>query len=344
MKKLYPHIVLLLTWSLLWACSTEDPIDQDILSLNATGDEELLDFLREFEKEAKTRGVTLPDEAISVAFVSDLDGDCTKAFSNFQNTTSKRIEVEQSDDCWSGKTSQQQESILFREFGYTLLNRSYADLTFAFGYPRTIMCTGCNQTNTYYHPNMRDYYLDELFNPNTPFPEWAVLDDYIRIAYRDKFDEGALDWEQIILNDDDNAAQWKSSIFRDEIGNGSLRITTEKSPESPASIIVQKQFNLTNFPDCTGLQARVIISFNEPMRGEVAVGLSARRPLEDGSYDQFVDHIRDISIDENDKNIQISQEILCLPEDSDQATISFHLKSEDPVDVSVKKVTVEYWN
>lgn len=344
MKKLYPYIALVLTWSLLWACSTEDPIDQDILSLNATGDEELLEFLREFEQEAKTRGVTLPDEAISVAFVSDLEGDCTKVFSNFRNTTSKRIEVEQSDECWSGKTSLQQETVMFREFGYTLLNRPYADLTFPFGYPRTIMCSGCNEINTYYHPNMRDYYLDELFDPSTPLPEWAFLDDYNGRAYRESFDEGPLDWEEIIRNDENNEARWKSSLYKDELGNGSLRITTERSPESPAFIIVQKQFNTRNIADCSGLQARVIVTFNEPMRGDVAVGLSARRQLEDGSYDQFVNHIRDTPIDENDKSIQISREILCLPEDTDQATISFHLRSEDPVDVSVENVIVEFRN
>ncbi|MDW3192343.1 MAG: hypothetical protein R8G66_08260 [Cytophagales bacterium] len=344
MKKQFPHIALLLIWSLLWACSTEDPITPDILGLQATGDEELLEFLKDFEQEAKARGITLTDDSVSVEFVSDLEGDCTRAYSNFGNTQNRRVEVEQSVDCWSGKTSLQQETVMFREFGRAILSRPYANLTFPFGYPRTIMCFDCNEINTYYHPNMRDYYLDELFDPNTPLPDWAILDDFNGRAYRESFDEGPLDWEEIIRNDENNEARWKSSLYKDELGNGSLRITTDQSPEFSAFIIVQKQFDTRNIADCSGLQARVLITFNEPMRGDVAVGLSARRQLEDGTYDQFVYHIRDTPIDENDKHIQISREILCLPEDTEQATISFHLRSEDPVDVSVDNVIVEFRN
>ncbi|GAB4342688.1 MAG: hypothetical protein OHK0038_22630 [Flammeovirgaceae bacterium] len=67
------------------------------------------------------------------------------------------------------------EILIFHELGHAILLRHHDDSKLPNGDWKTIM-TGQNWSIFDYYifnPEKRNYYLDELFNPATPIPDWA---------------------------------------------------------------------------------------------------------------------------------------------------------------------------
>lgn len=85
--------------------------------------------------------------------------------------------------CW--EFSQELEALIFHELGHCLLLRQHLPDTLPNGDPKSLMVEG---DLTVYAPckfvlddpancnnlHKREYYIDELFKPETPVPDWAV--------------------------------------------------------------------------------------------------------------------------------------------------------------------------
>jgi len=97
-----------------------------------------------------------------------------------QNDIQKIISLNPNIKCW--QNSRQLETLIFHEMGHCILGREHDQTLLPNGDPKSIMypdditlyapCSypigdSCNQLYK------RDYYLDELFDPNTPVPDWG---------------------------------------------------------------------------------------------------------------------------------------------------------------------------
>lgn len=80
-----------------------------------------------------------------------------------------RIELDTTQVWWVHPYAR--EKVIFHELGHYLLKRENNFDTVPGGTPRSIM--GITKHFTYeFIPNYRKYYLDELFDPATPYPCW----------------------------------------------------------------------------------------------------------------------------------------------------------------------------
>lgn len=63
-------------------------------------------------------------------------------------------------------------SVVFHEMGHLYLHREHDNRVYGpHSYPKSIMCA-VNQPDYKADPSAMEYYYDELFNPNTPLPDW----------------------------------------------------------------------------------------------------------------------------------------------------------------------------
>ena len=75
--------------------------------------------------------------------------------------------------CWGEQSTYQREALVFHELGHAVLNRGHKASTLSNGAKASIMHEkpqGLYEAATL---NRREYYIDELFNPDTPEPDWA---------------------------------------------------------------------------------------------------------------------------------------------------------------------------
>jgi hypothetical protein len=114
------------------------------------------------------------DSSLSIAY-------CAKSnVTSSKNNVQKIIYVNPNIKCWQNNL--QLETLIFHEMGHCILGREHDTSLLPNGDAKSIMypddislyapCAypigdSCNQLYK------RSYYLDELFNPNTPVPDWG---------------------------------------------------------------------------------------------------------------------------------------------------------------------------
>lgn len=202
-------LVFTISLPLIWiSCSNENEIPDPSLRIPAV-DAELFEFLEAFEAEAAARSEALPLERFQMTFVSDLGEFCGYGWWDYDGQGTRRVEIENTERCWQGYSEDQKEQLMYHEFGHALLSRRHIESIFPNGQPRSLMCGECDQTRIYYHPNMKEYYLDELFDSRTDFPDWVTNDNFIRSTYDEDFESNTHEWENFIYGDDDNQSGWE---------------------------------------------------------------------------------------------------------------------------------------
>lgn len=79
---------------------------------------------------------------------------------------------------WQQMNERQREAVLFHEFGHCFIGRDHRNEKLSQGECASLMDgreNGFFCSNNYYSENWREYYLDELFDENTPIPEWYIV-------------------------------------------------------------------------------------------------------------------------------------------------------------------------
>jgi len=146
--------------------------------------EEFQPIVQTFIAEAALRGRSIEVNNLIIQYDANLEaGVCGRCNSNKLNEQiQKIISINPTKSCWS--TSQEKEALFFHELGHCLLGRLHNNDLLPNGDPKSIMVennrstyNGCvyqfgeeDDCNILYK---REYYLDELFDENTPTPEWA---------------------------------------------------------------------------------------------------------------------------------------------------------------------------
>ena len=138
-------------------------------------------YVQKFITEAKARGHNISINNLIIQY-EDSQSFQYCAASNVissQNDVQKIIYVK-AQQCWQNNT--QLETLIFHELGHCILGRDHDMNLMPKGDPRSIMYAGditlyspcvyalSDSCNKFYR---RTYYLDELFNPSTPVPDWG---------------------------------------------------------------------------------------------------------------------------------------------------------------------------
>ena len=162
------HIFIFL---LLLGCGSETVApavpDPDLLVLQG--------FFEDFLHEADIRNVALDTSGFTVKFTESL----TTSNGSFCGTGIPRRGVQppfvliatKLHRCWKGQDIFFKKELLFHEFGHALLGRWQDNGTLPNGEKRSIMAQGI--LGIFRSQIKSQYYLDELFDPATPVPDWA---------------------------------------------------------------------------------------------------------------------------------------------------------------------------
>lgn len=168
--------------------------------------EEIAVIVDRFEKEAAARGrnFDFKNSGLIIEF-ADLE-DNAAGLCHFE----KPIRIEIDTDYWNrmknfAGAESIHEELIFHEIGHGILNRKHHKALLDNGEWKSLMCGGDSVEgrtwNINYRGLRRDYYLNELFNQNTPVPEFvttsppAEFSTYVPV-YAEHFDWAeTTDWK-----------------------------------------------------------------------------------------------------------------------------------------------------
>ncbi len=149
--------------------------------------DDLAPYIQKFTDEARLRGKDIAITNLIVTFGPTTSDDvCGMCLPGSRDPNGQvRIVLSNDPYCWQELTPEDREELVFHELGHCVLGRTahrndrlpngdYASLMNARGTGLYTRCVydigGGNDCDRRYR---RGYYLDELFNENTPPPDWA---------------------------------------------------------------------------------------------------------------------------------------------------------------------------
>ena len=166
-------VSLLLSLLALSACRPEEPIMIETYRVPDL----VQPYIERFELEAQRRGYDLQIDSLIVEFESDLQGGDAAGLCTFANRQSPipHIQLDTTSYNWQNN-EYQRETLIFHELGHCILNRrNHRDDYLPNGNIASIMrSTGEQVYGGSLNYFKRAYYLDELFDFNTPAPDWAT--------------------------------------------------------------------------------------------------------------------------------------------------------------------------
>lgn len=134
-------------------------------------------YFSSFLEEGRKRGVTFTTEEQDITIkLSKVPTSFSRDSWGLTNYNSRTIDI---DSLWITAPAGYKESLVYHELGHLLLGRHHTTEKLANGEYRSIMYTKNDNADKCTHPifsgNLRKtYYLDELFDSNTPAPSWAT--------------------------------------------------------------------------------------------------------------------------------------------------------------------------
>jgi len=163
---------VLLTGILITACK-RDPEIETVYDVP----EIVQPYIDQFEIEAAARGYNITIDSLIVDFGSDLRGGDAAGLCRFANSQDPipHITLDTNSFNWQNNESHR-EVLIFHELGHCILERrQHTDNVMPNGNFSSIMRSIGDML---YGQNLnafkREYYIDELFNPGTPYPDWAL--------------------------------------------------------------------------------------------------------------------------------------------------------------------------
>ena len=196
MRKFSFYILLLLGFTL--SCQENDsplePVEENP-SPNPTNQGPFEPYVSRFFEEAEARGFDFDRDRLDLAYMnsSGFTQFCGYGWNDFNGTGRQRVEINPQSYCWEERDEWEKEGLMFHELGHAVLARFHDNWETGTGLYGSMMCGGnnsCNQFALYnrYTPQLRQYYIDELFDRQTLLPDWLqTKTDSTRLHY-DPFD------------------------------------------------------------------------------------------------------------------------------------------------------------
>ena len=246
--------------------------------------QELRTFLDRFTDEAAARGVVVDFSNTDAIFVDNITFNGRPFCGLGRRATSaegrNQIQISRQSGCWDSRSDLEKENLFFHEIGHAFFGRPHTDASLPFGFRRSIMCSAtCDNFTTYNQDALhrRAYYINELIEPNTPTPSWAIPKSNFSTLWTDEIDENSrfnfqTSSPDIVGNIDDN-----SRIN----GSYSLGISTDiNDPEAEASWRIS--LRTLDIPQHATVKLSALVTSNGPISGN---GLAMTILTSDGVRD-----------------------------------------------------------
>lgn len=341
-KTIFPFLL----FSLFFSCKKDkfEPVTSAELSA----------YVDDFIAEGAKRGVSISKDKLETFLTAKFseergENTCGLGWVNFNNQQTQRIEILNSEFCWDSRIAIERENLIFHELGHALLGRDHLNETFENGPVKSLMCSGtegfCSNFGVYYdNEALRTYYLDELFNSNTPTPAFAEKTTIVRTVFEDQFETGIIGWEEFIEGDpnlfevtiDSSANVITSAPY-------AMEIEIKQSVIDEGSFLIVKRFELTNFQECSNLVLKADIRTEGQLDGQFGMTLSLRERLADGSLNRF--YLDGKSQKEfntpTDQFKDFQLELFCIPTRTAVVSVSFSAKSKLPVKIYIDNIRID---
>lgn len=340
----------------------DDPLDPEVPLEEEMPEEEIVpqEWPDEFEalvelfiEEGQKRGVLLDADELTMLFVDEFSTSdvnpqtCGYGWWNFFGTGERRVEILNTDACWHGRSDLEKENFMFHELGHALLSLEHTFGQFPNGTPNSIMCSfiGLNSCNNYdvYHQTreMRDYYLDQLFDSRTSSPSWT----------RNSIDNGSIfsdsiEWsDQVIEWDSENKESAITlSVASDESSNHQLEIEVSKDPNGDDIGLFNTSIERPSITDCYALKVEFDYTYTGELEGDIQVWIGIHREEENGDFNTIKTHDQEYSVLELAYSGKLDAEIYCVPEEANYIVISLGLKPTSNGTMTFSNVEVSQYD
>ena len=158
-------VVFLFIMLLFLGCSEDDVEEVAEPVTFANVDSELIPFFESFQQEAAARGISVDLATANIeGVIEEIDeqhvaGQCS--YGGFRNPRLVTVDA----TFWRRSSSLFKEFIVFHERGHCYLNRGHLETAFSNGVCTSIMRSGTGDCFDNYNFNTREFYIDELFEP-----------------------------------------------------------------------------------------------------------------------------------------------------------------------------------
>ncbi len=230
-------------------CSKDEPAVQFEVNVPL----EVQPYIDRFVAEAAERNQIIDLSAIGldIVFEQDLDNNLA-AFCN-EGT----IAISKQD--WDARSDTRKEEMIFHELGHCILNRQHHNPILANDEWQSIMrglpLPAGRAACINYSGTRREYYIDELFNPNTPEPDWVhIREDYALTA-------GARD----------------TFLYRTDLGSFTNRMNLPDSGDFEIEVLIDIQMSTTSVGIAWGgdqLQDENVVHYTPAKTFTINAGLS----------------------------------------------------------------------
>jgi hypothetical protein len=149
-------------------------------------DPDFQEYVDRFVTEADLRNITIDVSKLKVRYSDTLTHYCGYS-------APSDVVIDKS--CWENNTNVIRELLLFHELGHAILGRGHDNSKLPNGDFKSVMSTPFVFLYTESTPERRKYYLDELFIPSTPPPDWAAIKTRSTLIFKDTIQAGSSLWQ-----------------------------------------------------------------------------------------------------------------------------------------------------
>ncbi len=181
MNLLKNSIVLILVIMFIFSCKKEREPVYEV-------PQELEQYIIKFAEEGNKRGMNLVIDDLIVEYGFNLEADGTEAAGLCHYETddmAPRIELDTTSLNWTAH-EYSREMLVFHELGHCILNRPHLETRFINDNYKSMMKGNGDPIFAGFNLFKRDYYIDELFDANTPPPAWASGINYADVSVLNK--------------------------------------------------------------------------------------------------------------------------------------------------------------
>lgn len=189
------RLILPLLCLCFFSCKKEaDPIPVPI-PVQVPQESPFVEYVDRFFEEGKKRNANIIRDNLTVGWMGNNNTEyCGYGYANYNNTGARRVEINPFSGCWEERNDIEKEALMFHELGHAVLERGHFNVKLGNGLEKSMMCGGsfgCNQFDLYtqFTPALRDFYIEELFNPEVAIPEWSKEKTKSTIFLEQTFEE-----------------------------------------------------------------------------------------------------------------------------------------------------------
>ena len=250
---------LLMIYS-LGSCSDDSILSEDVGTNEGSKiQDQYKPYVDRFFQEAAKRKANIFDSRLYVLTGFPRPEYCGLGYYNYLGNGSQRVEISPEPSCWFERDDIEREILMFHELGHAMLERQHKEGNYGISLPISMMCSEtCNGFWNLYNeftPELREYYIDELFDPEIELPHWAINNEQ-EIVFEDDIDIKNSNWEFVSSNDSTGVY---SSNNQDVLNDGNKTLSIEATQASDNIIFSFWRKNIENPSIPVGSTLRVSV-------------------------------------------------------------------------------------